>query len=63
MIKSNEYTDVTLVCDDNSQFKANKMVLNDPSSVLKSIINDQQVSKQLNKFLMIKRWWEMKYNK
>ena len=56
MIKSNEYTDVTLVCDDKRQFKANKMVLNDPSSVLKSIINDQQVSKQLNKFLMIKRW-------
>ena len=40
MMKSNEFTDVTLVCDDKIQFKAHKIVLSACSSVFKSIIND-----------------------
>ena len=40
MMKSNELTDVTLVCDDKTQFKAHKIVLSACSSVFKSIIND-----------------------
>ena len=40
MMKSNELTDVTLVCDDNRQFKAHKIVLSACSSVFKSIIKD-----------------------
>ena len=40
MMKSNELTDVTLVCDDKKQFKAHKIVLSACSSVFKSIIND-----------------------
>ena len=40
MMKSNELTDVTLVCDDKRQFKAHKIVLSACSSVFKSIIND-----------------------
>merc|ERR1712126_757327 len=40
MMKSNELTDVTLVCDDKKQFKAHKNVLSACSSVFKSIIND-----------------------
>ena len=40
MMKSNELTDVTLVCDDNTQFKAHKIVLSACSSVFKSIINN-----------------------
>ena len=40
MMKSNELTDVTLVCDDKIQFKAHKIVLSACSSVFKSIIND-----------------------
>ena len=39
MMKSNELTDVTLVCDDKRQFKAHKIVLSACSSVFKSIIN------------------------
>ena len=40
MMKSNELTDVTLVCDDKRQFKAHKIVLSACSSVFKSIMND-----------------------
>ena len=40
MMKSNELTDVTLVCDDKKQFQAHKIVLSACSSVFKSIIND-----------------------
>ena len=40
MMKSNELTDVTLVCDDKRQFKAHKIVLSACSSVFKSIVND-----------------------
>ena len=40
MMKSNELTDVTLVCDDNTQFKAHKIVLSACSLVFKSIINN-----------------------
>ena len=40
MMKSNELTDVTLVCDDKRQFKAHKIVLSACSSVFKSIFND-----------------------
>ena len=40
MMKSDELTDVTLVCDDKIQFKAHKIVLSACSSVFKSIIND-----------------------
>ena len=39
MMKSNELTDVTLVCDDKKQFQAHKIVLNACSPVFKSIIN------------------------
>ena len=40
LMKSNELTDVTLVCDDKTQFKAHKIVLSACSTVFKSIIND-----------------------
>ena len=40
MMRSNELTDVTLVCDDKKQFKAHKIVLSACSSVFKSIINE-----------------------
>ena len=40
MMKSNDLTDVTLVCDDKIQFKAHKIVLSSCSSVFKSIMND-----------------------
>merc|ERR1712133_178456 len=40
MMKSNELTDVTLVCDDKRQYKAHKIVLSACSSVFKNIIND-----------------------
>ena len=40
MMKSNDLTDVTLICDDKRQFKAHKIVLSACSSVFKSIIND-----------------------
>ena len=40
MMKSNELTDVTLVCDDKIQFKAHKIILSACSSVFKSIIKD-----------------------
>ena len=40
MMKSNELTDVTLVCDDKRTFKAHKVILSACSSVFKSIIKD-----------------------
>ena len=40
MMKSDQLTDVTLVCDDKKQFKAHKIVLSACSSVFKSIIKD-----------------------
>jgi len=40
MMKSNELTDITLVCDDKRQFKAHKIVLSACSSVFKNIISD-----------------------
>ena len=39
MKKSDELTDVTLVCDDKIQIKAHKIVLSACSSIFKSIIN------------------------
>ena len=36
MMKSNELTDVTLVCDDKKQFKAHKIVLSACSTVFKN---------------------------
>ena len=39
MMKSNELTDVTLVCDDQKQFKAHKIVLSACSTVFKNIID------------------------
>ena len=39
MMKSNELTDVTLVCDDKRQFKAHKIILSACSSVKKSVEN------------------------
>merc|ERR1712126_184999 len=39
MMKSNELTDVTLVCDDERTFKAHKVVVSACSTVFKSIIN------------------------
>ena len=40
MMKSNEQTDVTLVCEDKKHYKAHKIVLSACSAVFKSIIND-----------------------
>ena len=40
MMKSDELTDVTLICDDKKHFKAHKIVLSACSSVFKSIIHD-----------------------
>ena len=40
MSKSDELTDVTLVCDDNTTFKAHKIVLSACSPVFKSIIHN-----------------------
>jgi len=40
MMETNELTDVTLVCDDKTKFKAHKIVLSACSSVFKSIVND-----------------------
>ena len=37
---SNEFADVTLVCDDRRQFKAHKVILSACSSVFKSILNE-----------------------
>ena len=39
-MQSNESTDVTLVCEDKSKFKAHKFVLNACSPVFQSINND-----------------------
>ena len=43
MMKTTELTDVTLVCDDKTQFKAHKIVLSACSSFFKSIISDLPV--------------------
>merc|ERR1712243_203718 len=40
LMQSTESTDVTLVCEDKTKFKAHKFVLNACSSVFQSIIND-----------------------
>ena len=40
MMKSDQLTDVTLVCDDKRQFKTHKIILSACSTVFKSIIND-----------------------
>ena len=40
LYEDGKYSDVTLVCDDQTQFKAHKIVLSACSSVFKSIIND-----------------------
>ena len=47
MMKSKELTDVTLVCDDKTQFKAHKVVLSACSSVFKSIINSLPLSNSI----------------
>ena len=39
MLKTNELTDVTLVCDDKKQFKAHRIILSACSEVFKSIIH------------------------
>ena len=40
LMTSNELTDVTLISEDNRQFKAHKVVLSASSTVFKSIINE-----------------------
>ena len=40
MMKSEELTDVTLVCDDKIQFNAHKIILSGCSYVFKSIMKD-----------------------
>merc|ERR1712243_529069 len=40
LMQSNQSTDVTLVCEDKTRFKAHKFVLNACSPVFQSIIND-----------------------
>ena len=40
LMQSNESTDVTLVCEDRTKFKAHKFVLNTCSPIFQSIIND-----------------------
>ena len=40
LLKSAEFTDVTLVCDDKKIFKTHKFVLSAYSPVFKSIINN-----------------------
>ena len=40
LMQSNAYTDVTLVCDDKTRFKAHKFVLSACSPIFESIIND-----------------------
>ena len=40
LMESNESTDVTLVCEDRTKFKAHRFVLNACSPVFQSIIND-----------------------
>ena len=44
MMKSEELTDVTLVCDDKRQFRAHKIVLSACSSVFKQIIKDLPIN-------------------
>ena len=40
LMESNESTDVTLVCEDKTKFKAHQFVSNACSPIFKSIIND-----------------------
>ena len=40
LMQSNESSDVTLVCEDRTKFKAHKFVLNACSPIFQSIIND-----------------------
>ena len=40
LMESNESTDVTLVCEDRTKFKAHRFVLNACSPTFQSIIND-----------------------
>ena len=40
LMQSNESTDITLVCEDRTKFKAHKFVLNACSPLFQSIIND-----------------------
>ena len=47
MMVSSELTDVTLVCEDKTQFKAHKFVLKECSSVFKSIINTNQQNQSI----------------
>ena len=47
MMKSEEFTDVTLVCDDKRQFRAHKIVLGACSSVFKSIITEVPQNNQV----------------
>ena len=50
MMKSDDLTDVTLVCDDKKQFNAHKIVLSACSSVFKSIINNLPQTSSVNLF-------------
>ena len=47
MMVSSELTDVTLVCEDKTQFKAHKFVLKECSTVFKSIINTNQQNQSI----------------
>ena len=47
MMITSELTDVTLVCEDKTQFKAHKFVLKECSSVFKSIINTNQQNQSI----------------
>ena len=47
MMKSDELTDVTLVCDDKMQLKAHKVVLSACSPVFKNIIKDVPAKKSI----------------
>ena len=47
IMKSEEFTDVTLVCDDKRQFRAHKIVLSACSSVFKSIITEVPQNNQV----------------
>ena len=46
MYKEGQYSDVTLVSDDQTQFKAHKFVLNACSPVFKKIIDTNQLELQ-----------------
>ena len=40
LMESNETTDITIVCEDKTKYRAHKFVLNSCSPVFQSIIND-----------------------